>query len=68
MQTTFLADLFKSLHGAQRKTLTAVVVAICRAGEARSLGIAMQLAFAHSILLESALNRFYRLLRNPRID
>lgn len=67
-QTTFLDELFKPLHGAQRNTLTALVDAICRSGSARTTDIAFSLALGAGILVQSAMNRLYRCLRNPRID
>lgn len=67
-QTTFLESLFKPLHGAQRNTLTALVDAICRSGSGRTIDIAFSLALSAGILVESAMNRLYRCLRNSRID
>jgi hypothetical protein len=45
-----------------------VIAAIAKAGEARSLAIATVLAQWERIRLDSAVNRFYRLLRNSRFD
>jgi hypothetical protein len=63
-----LQPLLSPFRKSQRKTLGLVLVAIVSVGQARSFALAMwiqgQLGLGH---LQSAINRFYRLLRNPRI-
>lgn len=51
-----------------RKTLAVVIAAIAAAGQARSFAIATCIARWGKSRLDSGINRFYRLLRNPRID
>jgi hypothetical protein len=50
------------------KVLSTVIAAMFVAAQARSLGIASVMARWTSIRLDSALNRFYRLLRNRRVE
>ena len=61
--TTLLSPFRKS----QRTTMAWVIGALVAVGEARSFAIAMRLRLWRGGLLQSALNRFYRLLRNHRI-
>jgi len=63
-----LASLLQSFPGHQRKTLAWVLAAIIETAVARSMELATVLAGWLDIRLDSALNRFYRLLRNPRVD
>lgn len=63
-----LSKLFQPFHATQRKTLAAIVRAIIRVGEVSSFAVATWMADRRGIRLDSALNRFYRLLRNARID
>jgi hypothetical protein len=51
-----------------RKTLGLVVAAITATGQARSLAVATTLVAWLGVRLGSALQRFYRLLKNRRID
>lgn len=51
-----------------RKTLGLVAAAITATGQARSLAIATTMVAWLGVRLGSALQRFYRLLKNPRID
>lgn len=64
----FFDDLVKPFRKSQRKTLCIVLCALVQAGQARTLCIAHAIAVHLKIRLDSAVNRFYRLLRNPRID
>jgi Transposase DDE domain len=53
---------------AQQKTLALVMAAIVERAQASSIAVAGHLAVELGTQLGSALTRFYRLLRNPRID
>lgn len=64
----FFDDLVKPFRKSQRKTLCIVFCALVQAGQARTLSIAHAIAVHLKIRLDSAVNRFYRLLRNPRMD
>lgn len=64
----FLADLLSPFWKRHRKTLGLVIAAIAATGQARSFAIATTLACWLKIRLDSAVNRFYRLLRNSRVD
>lgn len=64
----FLRPLFQDFWRRHQKTMALVVAAMARAGEARSLAIATVLAQWLQVRLDSAVNRFYRLLRNTRFD
>jgi hypothetical protein len=64
----FLQALLSPFHGKQQKTLGLVIAAIAVTGQARSFAIATTLSRWLKTRLDSAVNRFYRLLRNPRID
>ena len=61
-----LVSLFKDFRRSQVKTLALVVLAIMEVGFVRSMALAQHLAASLDVLPESALNRLYRLLRNPR--
>lgn len=67
-QYPFLDHLLSPLSRRHNKTLALVISAIIQTGQARSFSIAMTLAKALRIRVDSAVNRFYRLLRNPRVD
>jgi hypothetical protein len=64
----FLADLLSPFWKSHRKTLGLVIAAIAVTGQARSFAIATTLARWLGTRLDSAVNRFYRLLRNANID
>lgn len=64
----FLQSLLSPFRLSQRKTLALIIGSIAEVAQANSLQIASHLASELEIQLGSALNRFYRLLRNPRID
>jgi len=64
----FLADLLTPFWRRHRKTLGLVIAAIAATGQARSFAIATTLARWLKTRLDSAVNRFYRLLRNANID
>jgi hypothetical protein len=63
-----LRSLLSPFRGSQQKTLALFIASIAEVAQACSLQIASHLALQLGIQLGSALNRFYRLLRNPRID
>lgn len=63
-----LAPLLASFEIRHQKTLSVVIAAITVAGTARSFGIAAVMARWMTTRVDSAVNRFYRLLRNPRVD
>lgn len=64
----FLSSLLSSFSLRHRKTLGLVIAAITVTGQARSFAIATTLMGWLGTRLDSAVNRFYRLLRNPRVD
>jgi len=64
----FLKALLQPFHKARRTTLGLVIAAIAATGQARSFAIATTLATWLGTRLDSAVNRFYRLLRNPHVD
>jgi Transposase DDE domain len=64
----FLASLLSPFRKRNRKTLGLVIAAIAVTGQARSFAIATTLARWLGTRLDSAVNRFYRLLRNHRVD
>jgi hypothetical protein len=64
----FLADLLSPFWKRHRKTLGLAIVAIAVTGQARSFAIATTMARWVGTRLDSAVNRFYRLLRNDRVD
>lgn len=68
VQYPFLEELLSPFWRRHRKTLGIVIGGIAAAGQARSFAIATAMARRLSTRLDSAVNRFYRLLRNPRID
>lgn len=64
----FLSVLLSPFERRHRKTLGLVIAAITVTGQARSFAIATTLMAWLGTRLDSAVNRFYRLLRNRRID
>jgi len=64
----FLTDLLSPFWKRHRKTLGLVIAAIAVTGQARSFAIATTVARWLGTRLDSAVNRFYRLLRNTRVD
>jgi hypothetical protein len=62
-----LTALLSPFRKSQRKTMALCIAAIVAVGQARSFAVAMQMRTWRGGLLQSALNRFYRLLRNRRI-
>lgn len=64
----FLSSLLSPFEKRHQKTLSVVIAAIAVTGQARSFAIATTLARWTRIRLDSAVNRFYRLLRNDRVD
>lgn len=63
-----LRTLLSPFRLSQQKTLALFIASIAEVAGACSLQVASHLALQVGIQLGSALNRFYRLLRNPRID
>lgn len=63
-----LVKLLRPFRRSQQKTCLAVVSAILEAAQANSFAIASELANQSEIQLASAVNRFYRFLRNERFD
>jgi hypothetical protein len=63
-----LQSLLSPFRLSQQKTLALFIASIAEVAQACSLQIASHLALQLGIQTGSALNRFYRLLRNPRID
>lgn len=67
-QYPILVKLLSVFRCSQQKTCLSIVAALLAAAEANSFAIASALAEQRSIGLPSALNRFYRFLRNERFD
>jgi hypothetical protein len=67
-QYPFLRDLLKPFWLRRQKTMALVIAAISTAGQARSFAIATCMKRWLGVRLDSAVNRFYRLLRNINID
>jgi hypothetical protein len=63
-----LRSLLSPFRRSQQKTLALFIASIAEVAQAASLQLASHLALQLGIQVGSALNRFYRLLRNPRID
>ncbi len=63
-----LMKLLTPFRRSQQKTCLAVVSALLEAAQANSFAIASELAGQSEIQLASAVNRFYRFLRNERFD
>lgn len=64
----FFQELVAPFRKSQQKTLWVVLCALIQAGQARSVSIAQAMAMQLRIRFDSAVNRFYRLLRNRRMD
>jgi hypothetical protein len=64
----FLSTLLDPFWRRHRKTVGLIIGAIAVTGQARSFAIATTLARWLGTRLDSAVNRFYRLLRNTRVD
>ena len=64
----FLSSLLSPFEKRHQTVLSVVIAAVVVTGQARSFAIATTLARWSRIRLDSAVNRFYRLLRNERID
>lgn len=63
-----LMKLLTPFRRSQQKTCLAIVSALLETAEANSFAIASELAQQNQIQLGSAVNRFYRFLRNARFD
>ena len=63
-----LSSLLRPFCKRHRKTLALVVAAITATGQARSFAVATTMAMWLGTRLDSAINRFYRLLGNRHID
>jgi len=64
----FLGSFLGGFERRHQKTVGLVIAAIAATGQARSFAIATTMSRWLGIQLGSAVNRFYRLLRNRRID
>jgi hypothetical protein len=67
-QYPILVKLLSPFRRSQQKTCLAVVSALLEAAQANSFTIAAELASQSEVGLPSAVNRFYRFLRNERFD
>lgn len=67
-QYPFLKELLSPFWRRHQKTLSVVIAAIAATGQARSFAIGTTMARHLGTRLDSAVNRFYRLLRNARVD
>jgi hypothetical protein len=63
-----LQAMLSPFRRSQQQTLALVIAAIVERAQANSLAVAGHLAVELGTQLGSALTRFYRLLRNPRIE
>jgi hypothetical protein len=63
-----LQTMLSPFRRSQQKTLALVIAALTERAQANSLAVAGHLAVELGTQLGSAVTRFYRLLRNPRID
>ena len=63
-----LMKLLTPFRKSPQKTCLAIVSALLEAAQANSFAIASELANQSEIQLGSAINRFYRFLRNERFD
>jgi Transposase DDE domain len=63
-----LQTMLSPYRRSQHKTLALVITAITERAQANSVAVAGHIAVELGTQLGSALTRFYRLLRNPRID
>lgn len=64
----FLWATAKNLHRAQAKSLIAVVACLVSCGRMRSFDIAQTIAARFCVKLKSAVQRFYRLVNNRKLD
>jgi hypothetical protein len=64
----FLWTTAKNLHRAQAKSLVAVVLGLVTCGRMRSFDIAQSIKTLFGKTLAAALQRFYRFIRNPKLD
>jgi hypothetical protein len=67
-QYPILVNLLSVFRRSQQKTALAIVAALLEAAQANTFGIAAKLSMHSGIGLASAVNRFYRFLRNDRFD
>ena len=67
-QYPILVNLLSVFRRSQQKTALAVVSAILEAAQANTFQIAAKLSIQSRVGLPSAVNRFYRFLRNERFD
>lgn len=67
-QYPILVRLLSVFCKSHQKTCLAIVSALLEAAQANSFGIAARLSVQSGIGLPSAVNRFYRFLRNDRFD
>ena len=64
----FLQNLLSPFRVSQQKTAAEIITALCEAGAANSFQIAGRISVNKQIQLQSALNKLYRFLKNPRFD
>lgn len=64
----FLQQLLSPFRLSQQKTCAEVIAALCEAGAANSFLIAGKISANSGIQLQSAVNKLYRLLKNPHFD
>lgn len=64
----FLQNLLSPFRRSQQKTAAEIIVALCEAGAANSFSIAGRISANQEIQLQSALNKLYRFLKNPRFS
>jgi len=67
-QYPILVNLLSVFRRSQQKTCLAIVAALLEAAQANTFGIAAKLSMHSGVGLPSAVNRFYRFLRNERFD
>ena len=58
----------KGLHRSQAKSLVSVCAALAHCGQMRSFSIARRLAAGTGVRFKSSVQRFYRLVHNPKFD
>jgi hypothetical protein len=63
-----LMKLLTPFRRSRQKTCLAIISALLEVAQANSFAIASELANQSEIQLDSAVNRFYRFLRNERFD
>ena len=64
----FLQKLLSPFRLSQQKTAAEIILGLCEAGAANSFLIAGKISAKSGIQLQSALNKLYRFLKNPRFD